>query len=177
MIAFYFFYMDRRIRSQSNHLQHHTSRRPTTTTHTPIRSYSSELSRIQLPLIINNEDHEEEEQESHPSRQNKKKINMDAQMLKVNMLSITLAGVFIGLGGIVLYFTRDFISSYVRFFLPIPPIGVAAYVFVFNMFKFYNATLPSFSAIVIDVLLSTLTAALVFFVLDVLMIVIIWAIL
>jgi hypothetical protein len=102
---------------------------------------------------------------------------MDAQMLKVNMLSITLAGFFIGLGGIALYCARAFISSRVRYFLPIPPIGVAAYVFVFNMFKFYNASLPSFSAVIIDVLLSTLIAALAFFVLDVFMIVIIWAIL
>jgi hypothetical protein len=102
---------------------------------------------------------------------------MDEQILKVNILAITLAGALIGLGGIALYFTRSFISSRIRYFLPIPPIGVAAYVFVFNMFKFYNASLPSFSYILIDVLLSTLTSALIFFLLVVVMILIIWMIL
>jgi hypothetical protein len=142
--------------------------------HTTIRSHSSQLSQIQYPLIIENED---EACERHPSRRNKKEINMDEQMLKVNVLSISLAGALIGLGGIALYFTRSFISSRVRYFLPIPPIGVAAYVFVFNMFRFYNATLPSCSDILIEVLLSTLTAASIFFLLVVLMIVSIWMIL
>jgi hypothetical protein len=145
--------------------------------HKTIRSHSSQLSQIQYPLITENEDHEDEACERHPSRHNKKKINMDEQMLKVNVLSISLAGALIGLGGIALFFTRSFISSRVRYFLPIPPIGVAAYVFVFNMFRFYNATLPSCSNILIEVLLSTLTAALIFFLLVVLMIVSIWMIL
>lgn len=145
--------------------------------HTPIPSYSFQLSRNQYPLLIVNEENGGDEQERHSSRHNSKKIKMDEQILKVNMLSITLAGALMGLGGIVLYFTRSLISSRVRYFLPMPPIGVAAYVFVFNMFKFYNASLPSFSDVLIDVLLSTLIAALVFFLLVVLMIVIIWVIL
>ena len=77
----------------------------------------------------------------------------------------------------MLYFTRSLISSRVRYFLPMPPIGVAAYVFVFNMFNFYNASLPSFTDVLIDVLLSTLVAALIFFLSVVLMTVIIWVIL
>ena len=102
---------------------------------------------------------------------------MDEQILKVNLLAITSAGALIALGGIGLYFARFLISSRVRYFLPIPPIGVAAYVFVFNMFKFYNASLPSFPHILIEVLLSTLTAASVFLFLVVSMISIIWVIL
>jgi hypothetical protein len=144
---------------------------------TLIRSDSFQLSRIQYPLNIENEEHGQEEQERHSSRPKTTNINMDDKILKVNVLSITLAGALIGLGGIVLYFTRSLISSRVRYFLPMPPIGVAAYVFVFNMFKFYNASLPSFSDILIDVLLSTLIAAVTFFLLVVLMTVIIWVIL
>ena len=144
---------------------------------TPIPSYSFQLSRIQYPQIINSEENGGDEQERHSNHHGKRKIKMDEQILKVNMLSITLAGALMGLGGIVLYFTRSLISSRVRYFLPMPPIAVAAYVFVFNMFKFYNASLPSFSEILIEVLLSTLIAAVAFLLLVALMVVIIWAIL
>jgi hypothetical protein len=125
---------------------------------------------IEDPPIIENED---ETCKSHCISHNKEKN----QMLKINMLSISLVGTFIGIGGIALYLTRSIISSRVRYFLPIPPIGVAAYVFVFNMFRFYNATLPSFSTVVIEMLLSKLAAASIFFFLVVSMTVSIWLVL
>lgn len=143
---------------------------------TPIDSHRSESSHIQRELRIQDGDPPEEQQAVQATHQTAN-MNMDDAILKINTLSITFAGVLIALGGIILYFTRTFISSRLRYFLPIPPIGVAAYVFVFNMFKFYNASLPQFSAVVIEILLSTLTAALAYLVLVVLMVLIIWLIL
>ncbi|CAM4977548.1 unnamed protein product [Rotaria socialis] len=144
--------------------------------HTSINSCSSQLSDIENPALIHDSNPQEEEHAAQANH-HRTNIKMDEEILKINTLSITFAGVFIALGGIILYFTRSFISSRLRYFLPIPPVGVAAYVFVFNMFKFYNASLPRFSAVVIEILLSTLTTALVFFLLVVLMVLIIWLIL
>ncbi len=67
---------------------------------------------------------------------------MEDEMLKLNILTITVAGVLMLLTGLFLYLFRDIVSNNVRFFLPIPPLGVAAYVFVFNMFRHYNGNLP-----------------------------------
>lgn len=63
-------------------------------------------------------------------------------MLKVNILSITVAGFLMLLTGLLLYFFRNHVADNVRFLLPIPPIGVAAYIFVFNMFRHYQGHLP-----------------------------------
>ena len=67
---------------------------------------------------------------------------MDEDVLKTYMLSITAAGSLIMLSGAILYVFREQISEYARFFLPIPPLGVAAYIFVFNMFSHYGGNLP-----------------------------------
>jgi membrane associated rhomboid family serine protease len=67
---------------------------------------------------------------------------MDQEVLKTHLLSITAAGSLIMLFGAILYLFRDEVSGYARFFLPIPPLGVAAYIFVFNMFSHYGGTLP-----------------------------------
>lgn len=67
---------------------------------------------------------------------------MNDEMLKVNILSITAAGFLMLLTGLLLYVFRDFVTRNVRFFLPVPPLGVAAYVFVFNLFAYYNGNLP-----------------------------------
>lgn len=40
------------------------------------------------------------------------------------------------LTGLPLYPFRATVGRHMRFLLPIPPLGVAAYVFVFNVFKF-----------------------------------------
>ncbi len=67
---------------------------------------------------------------------------MQEEMLKVNILSIIAAGFMMVLTGLLLYIFKDVVSRNVRFFLPIPPLGVAAYVFVFNMFAYYSGNLP-----------------------------------
>jgi hypothetical protein len=68
---------------------------------------------------------------------------MNQDILKVNMLSIAVAGFLILLTGVILYIFRDQISDNVRFFLPLPPLGVAAYIFVFNMYRHYDGALPN----------------------------------
>ena len=67
---------------------------------------------------------------------------MEDDLLKLNMLTIAASGLMMLLSGLVLYFFRDTVSNNLRFFLPIPPIGVAAYIFVFNMFRHYQGHLP-----------------------------------
>ncbi len=80
---------------------------------------------------------------------------MNDEMLKVNILSITVAGLLMLLTGLLLYVFRDVVTKNVRFFLPIPPLGVAAYVFVFNMFGFYNGNLPRDLGVIVRELLAS----------------------
>lgn len=67
---------------------------------------------------------------------------MEHDVLKTYMLSITAAGFLIMVAGAILYYFRGEIAGNARFFLPIPPLGVAAYIFVFNMFDHYGGNLP-----------------------------------
>ena len=67
---------------------------------------------------------------------------MNTEVLKTTILSIVTMGVVITLSGVVLYYFRDQVGQYMRYLLPIPPIGVAAYVFVYNMFGKYDGKLP-----------------------------------
>jgi len=66
-------------------------------------------------------------------------------MLKINILSIAGIGLLMLLTGLLLFVFQDSIAQHRRFFLPIPPLGVAAYVFVFNLFDHYNGKLPESS--------------------------------
>lgn len=67
---------------------------------------------------------------------------MNTEVLKINMLAIAIAGLLILLTGITLYIFREQIAGNVRYFLPVPPLGVAAYIFVFNMYNHYDGHLP-----------------------------------
>jgi hypothetical protein len=51
-------------------------------------------------------------------------------------------GIVILLAGIALLCWKNQIAPHMRFLLPVPPIGVASYVFVYNMFSKYGGTLP-----------------------------------
>ena len=64
-------------------------------------------------------------------------------MLKINILAIAGTGLLMLLTGLLLFAFADSVSQYRRFFLPIPPLGVAAYVFVFNLFQHYEGGLPA----------------------------------
>ena len=88
---------------------------------------------------------------------------MDKGMLKINLLAIAGSGMLMLITVMVLYFFRERASHYLRFFLPIPPLGVAAYVFVFNMFKDYGGELPAKRwEIISDVLCSTLISSMIY---------------
>ncbi len=87
---------------------------------------------------------------------------MEKELLKINILSIAVAGMLMLLTGLVLYLFKATVSNHVRFFLPIPPLGVAAYVFVFNLYKHYNGVLPEKRDTLLEVLCSTATASIVF---------------
>ncbi|MDJ0828277.1 MAG: hypothetical protein QNI92_00420 [Desulfobacterales bacterium] len=67
---------------------------------------------------------------------------MSSTLLKITTLSIVFMGVVILLAGIALLLFQKQIAPYMRYLLPIPPIGVAAYVFVYNMFAKYDGKLP-----------------------------------
>ena len=60
---------------------------------------------------------------------------MEEDVMKLHVLTIAALGLLMLVTGLVLYFFRDAISSNMRFFLPIPPIGVASYIFVINLFR------------------------------------------
>ncbi len=88
---------------------------------------------------------------------------MDKELLKINILSIAGVGFLILVTGLLLYLFKAYIVQYQRFFLPIPPIGVAVYVYVFNLYKNSNGNLQySTWTTVRDVLYGTAIAALVF---------------
>ena len=88
---------------------------------------------------------------------------MNPELLKTNILSIAVAGLLILLTGIVLYLFREQIAGNVRFFMPIPPLAVAAYIFVFNMYNHYDGRLPEGEWVAAkEILYSTAIAALSF---------------
>ena len=67
---------------------------------------------------------------------------MEQNILKLNILAIAGFGILVTILGLALYFFQDAVAEYVRFLLPIPPLAVAAYVFVINMFRQYAGKMP-----------------------------------
>jgi hypothetical protein len=73
-----------------------------------------------------------------------------------------------------LYFFRNDVSDNVRFFMPLPPLAVAAYIFVFNLYSHYGGTLPKgVWGSAREILYGTAVAAIAFGAFSVLLIVII----
>lgn len=92
-----------------------------------------------------------------------KRKTMEKEIVQINLLAIAITGLIMFFLGLLLYLFKVELFRVVRFFLPIPPIGVAAYVFVFNLFKFYEGRLPAdMGAVVREIILSTVISALVF---------------
>lgn len=90
---------------------------------------------------------------------------MENEILKINILSIAISGFLMMIAGIALYYCKENLTGgVIRFFLPIPPIGVAAYIFVFNMFKHYQCATPAKSIMVSEVLMATLVSGGFFFI-------------
>ena len=67
---------------------------------------------------------------------------MEQDVLRTNLLAIAGAGFLVMLTGITLYVFRTHIADNSRFFMPIPPLGVASYIFIFNMFRHYDGQVP-----------------------------------
>lgn len=89
---------------------------------------------------------------------------MENEILKINILSIAISGFLMLMAGAVLYYFKAHLSGSIRYFLPIPPIGVAAYIFVFNMFKHYQCSVPGRSVMIREMVFATLISSLFFFV-------------
>lgn len=80
---------------------------------------------------------------------------MQGDSILINILSITGAGFLILLTGLGFLVFRNFIADHIRYFLPIPPIGVAAYIYVFNLYQHYDGNLDvRFSGTLKEILLS-----------------------
>ncbi len=90
---------------------------------------------------------------------------MNGMVLKTTILSIIFMGILISLTGIAIYFKKDFLSQYMCYLLPIPPIGVAAYVFVYNLFGKYSGKLSgNLMDIFNEILLGSAISSIVFLV-------------
>ncbi len=68
---------------------------------------------------------------------------MENELLKLHILSIAVSGFLMLLTGLLLYLFKEAVSNHIRFFLPVPPIGVAAYIFAYNLFRYHNGSLPN----------------------------------
>lgn len=90
---------------------------------------------------------------------------MENEIIKTNLLAIAVSGLLTMLAGIILYLFRGSIAINIRYLLQIPPLGVAAYIFAFNFFRYYNGSLPDKFAITArEIIYSTLISAGVFFI-------------
>ena len=67
---------------------------------------------------------------------------MEQDVLRTNLLAIVGAGFLIMLTGSALYIFRVHVADNSRFVMPIPALGVASYIFIFNMFRHYNGDVP-----------------------------------
>ena len=85
---------------------------------------------------------------------------MESEVLKTNLLAIAVSGFLTMLAGIILYIFRGSIAANIRYLLQIPPLGVAAYIFAFNLFRYYNGNLPDNLALTVkEIIYSTLVSA------------------
>ena len=99
---------------------------------------------------------------------------MESEVAKTNLLAIAVSGLLTMLAVLILYFFRSSISTNMRYLLQIPPLGVAAYIFAFNLFRYYNGSLPDkFSITAREIVVSTMVSAGIFFIFTVLFVIII----
>ena len=97
---------------------------------------------------------------------------MKEDSIIINILSIAGAGLLLLLTGIVFLIFRDYISKHIRFFLPIPPVGVAAYIYVYNLYLHNGGRIAgNLSSTAKEVFLSVIIVSLSFAVFVVLLII------
>lgn len=68
---------------------------------------------------------------------------MNQTLLKINLFAIIGFGLLVFFFGLGLFFFRNQIAPNLRYFLPLPPLGVAAYVFVFNLYGYFEGQMPA----------------------------------
>ena len=91
-------------------------------------------------------------------------LHTGTKMIKINILSIAISGFLMMMAGILMYYYKGSISEHIRFFLPIPPITVASYVFVFNVFRHYDGHLPADNwKLIYEIFYATVISTTVFF--------------
>jgi hypothetical protein len=96
------------------------------------------------------------------------------QTLETNILSIAGAGLLILITGVFFFIFKGPISKNIRYFLPIPPLAVAAYIFVFNMFVHYDGVLPENTwNVAKEVIYSTVISSVTFCIFTVLLVILI----
>jgi len=97
---------------------------------------------------------------------------MKEDSILTNILSIAGSGLLLLLTGLVFLIFRDYISKHIRFFLPIPPVGVAAYIYVYNLYlQNGNRFAGNFSSMAKEVFLSVIAVSISFAVFVVLLII------
>ena len=88
---------------------------------------------------------------------------MDSETARTNTLIIALLGFAILVAGLLLIVFREDVARHIRFFLPLPPIAVAAYVLALNVFRQYdNGKTLTAAAATSELLSGTLIAAAIF---------------
>ena len=87
---------------------------------------------------------------------------MEINKLKTNLLLIAMMGGAMLIVGIVLYLLADPVSPYMRFLLPLPPISVAAYIYVQNKVALPESSKEPVQVAVKDLLTETVFGTILF---------------
>ena len=88
---------------------------------------------------------------------------MKEDSIIINILSIAGAGLLLLLTGLVFLIFRAYIAKHIRFFLPIPPIGVAAYIYVYNLYLQNDGQVAgNFPSLAKEIVLSVMVASISF---------------
>jgi hypothetical protein len=99
---------------------------------------------------------------------------MNQALLKINLFAIIGFGLLVCMFGLALFFLRAQIAPYLRYFLPLPPLGVAAYVFVFNLYGYFGGEMPANKLILLkELLIGTSVMTLIFGLITLLLVLII----
>ena len=93
----------------------------------------------------------------------KSTVTVVEQLIKANILAIIFTGVIISICGLILMSIRSTVGPYLRFVLPLPPLAVSAYVFVNAVFRTYQAELPSFSRVLLEIIYASVACLATFF--------------
>lgn len=78
----------------------------------------------------------------------------------VNIMCLIFSGFFMAFIGVILFFFKD--QMVLRYFLPIPPIAVASYVFVFNLIKDYGQLPETINSLICEIIKSTFISGAIF---------------